>query len=64
MKTVQSSSSDKHSNEAQQTVNEAKLLEVFLSKEDPEFDSKKESLKQQGYRWNSERQSWQLPIAA
>ena len=40
------------------------VSEVFLSKEDPEFLSKKETLKQQGYRWNSERKSWQRPIAA
>lgn len=41
-----------------------KLSEVFLSKEDPEFMAKKESLKQQGYRWNNERKSWQKSLAA
>ena len=40
------------------------VSEVFLSKEDPDFLSKKETLKQQGYRWNSERKSWQRPVAA
>ena len=40
------------------------ISEIFLSREDPEFESKKETLKQQGYRWNSERKSWQIPIAA
>ena len=43
---------------------QGEIPEVFLSKEDPEFESKKETLKQQGYCWNGERQSWQLPIAA
>ena len=40
------------------------LSEVFLSKDDPEFMTKKETLKQQGYRWNNERKSWQKPLAA
>ena len=43
---------------------QGEIPEVFLSKEDPEFESKKETLKQQGYRWNSERKSWQHPVAA
>ena len=43
---------------------QGEIPEVFLSKEDPEFESKKETLKQQNYCWNGERQSWQLPIAA
>ncbi len=41
-----------------------KFSEVFLSKEDPDFLAKKETLKQQGYRWNNERKSWQKPMAA
>jgi len=51
-------------NQNQTQGNENEYAEVFLSKEDPEFASKKETLKQQGYRWNSERQSWQQPVAA
>ena len=47
-----------------QNQTQGKLIEVFLAKEDPEFESKKETLKQQGYRWNSERQSWQVQAAA
>jgi len=47
-----------------QDQNQDEISEVFLSREDPEFESKKETLKQQGYRWNSERKSWQIPIAA
>ena len=40
---------------------ESLLTEVFLSKDDPAFEQKKQSLKNQGYRWNQERQSWCLP---
>ena len=47
-----------------QNQTQGELSEVFLSRDDPEFAIKKETLKQQGYRWNSERQSWQRPIAA
>ena len=47
-----------------QNQTQGELSEVFLSRDDPEFAVKKETLKQQGYRWNSERQSWQRPIAA
>lgn len=35
--------------------------EVSLSKDDPEFEQKKQALKDQGYRWNKDRQSWCLP---
>ncbi len=41
-----------------------KFSEVFLSKEDPDFLAKKGTLKQQGYRWNNERKSWQKSVAA
>jgi len=40
------------------------IPEVFLSKEDPAFEFKKETLEKQGYRLNSERGSWQLNVAA
>lgn len=42
-------------------VSESLPTEVRLSKDDPEFEQKKQSLKQQGYRWNAERQCWYLP---
>ncbi len=35
--------------------------EVKLSKDDPEFEQKKQELKDKGYRWNKESQSWCLP---
>jgi len=34
---------------------------VSLSQDDPDFDKKKDWLKAQGYKWNSEQQCWELP---
>ncbi len=36
------------------------LQEVKLSKDDPDFERKKVKLKELGYRWNSDNQSWML----
>jgi hypothetical protein len=36
-------------------------MEVQLSKEDPQFEPKKQALKNKGYRWNKDRQCWYLP---
>lgn len=41
-------------------VSESLPTEVRLSKDDPEFEQKKQALKDQGYRWNKENQSWSL----
>ncbi len=39
-----------------------KLCEIHLSKDDPEFDAKRVMVKQLGYRWNSDSQSWLPPV--
>ena len=38
--------------------------EVHLSKDDPDFVSKKEQLKASGYRFDREAKVWRLPVAA
>jgi hypothetical protein len=51
-------------NEAPAADSNAQLPpEVKLSKEDPNFNEQKAMLKAQGYRWNSDSQSWVLPNA-
>lgn len=61
---VQEQSSVVYQNQAQPQQQAVNMSEMFLSKEEPDFASKKETLKQQGYRWNSERKSWQRPVAS
>lgn len=38
--------------------------EVKLVKDDPYFEERKAQLKNQGYRWNNDREIWYLPTAA
>ncbi len=54
-----------HQPEQQKAVDNQDLpSEVKLVKDDPYFDERKQQLKDQGYRWNTDKALWVLPETA